>query len=55
MLLLSGITDLVEERRRQGYSIALHKLRAHTNIRGNDLADEAAKLAVTWYDSLPEP
>jgi ribonuclease HI len=47
MLLLSGITDLLEERHRQGFSTTLHKFRAHTNIRGNDLADAAAKLAVT--------
>ncbi len=54
MLLLSGITYLLEERRRQGFSITLHTIRANTNIRGNDLADAAAKLTVTQYDSLPE-
>ncbi len=54
MLLLSGTTDLLEERRRRGFSTTLHKLRPHTNIRGNDLAYAAAKLAVTRYDSLPE-
>jgi hypothetical protein len=31
MLLLSSITDLLEERRKQGFSITLHKIRAHTN------------------------
>jgi len=54
MLLLSGITDLLEERRRQGFRTTLHKIRAHTNIRGNDLADVAGKLAVTQHESLPE-
>ena len=54
MLLLSGIADLLEERRRRGFRTTLHKIRAHTNIRGNDLADAAAKMAVTQYDSLPE-
>ncbi len=53
-LLLSDIADLLEERRRKGFSTTLHKLRAHTNIRGNDLTDAAAKLTVTRYDSLPE-
>jgi len=34
MLLLSGITSLLEERHRRGFSTTLHKIRAHTNIRG---------------------
>ena len=54
MLLLSGITDLLEERRRRGFRTTLHKIRAHTNIRGNDPADAAAKMKITQYDSLPE-
>ena len=54
MLILSGITDLLEERRRRGFRTTLHKIRAHTNIRDNDLADDAAKLKVTQNDSLPE-
>ena len=54
LLLLSGITDLLEERHRRGFRTTLHKIRAHTYIRGNDLADAAAKMAVTQYDSLPE-
>ncbi len=54
LLLLSGISDLLEERRSKSFSTILHKIRAHTNIRDNDLADAAAKLAVTQYDSLPE-
>ncbi len=44
MLLLSGITDLLEEKVKQGFSTTLYKIRAHTNIRGNDLADAAAEL-----------
>jgi len=47
MLLLSGITDLLEERRRHAFCTTLHKIRAHSNIRGNDLADAATKMAVT--------
>ena len=54
MLLSSGIIDLVEERRRRGFITTLLKIRAHTNIWGNDLADAAATMAVTQYDSLPE-
>ncbi len=51
-LLLNGITDLLDERRRQGLRTTLHKLRGHTNIRGNDLDDAATKLAVTHFDTL---
>ena len=54
MLLLSGITDLLEERRRREFLTALHKIRVHINIRGNDLAYAAAKMTVTQYNSLPE-
>ena len=53
MLLLQGITDLMETRQVKGYSTVLRKIRAHTHIRGNDLADTAAKLAVTDFDTLP--
>ena len=52
-LLLNGITTLLEERKSLGLRTTLQKLRGHTNIRGNDLADTAAKLAVTHYDTLP--
>ena len=51
--LINGITTLLEERRLSGLRITLHKLRGHTNIRGNDLADAAAKLAATHFDTLP--
>ena len=54
MLLLSDLTDLLEERRKRGFSTTLHKIGAHTCIRGIDLANAAAKLAVAQYDSLPE-
>ncbi len=40
MLLLESITTL-------------DKIRAHINIRGNDLADAAAKLAVRNFHNLP--
>jgi len=38
----------------RGFRTIVHKIRAHTNIRGNDLADADAKMAVTQYESLPE-
>ncbi len=53
MLLLQSISHLLGNRREKGYSTTLQKIRAHTNIRGNDLADAAAKLAVTQFDTLP--
>jgi ribonuclease HI len=54
-LLLDSIIDLLETRRLSGLRTTLHYIRAHTNIQGNDLADAAAKLAVTHYDTLPPP
>jgi hypothetical protein len=38
----------------KSHSTCLRKIRAHTNIYGNDLADAATKLAVTNYDSIPQ-
>jgi hypothetical protein len=52
-LLLASTTGLLETRRSSGLRTTLHKLRAHTYIRGNDFADAAAKLAVTHFDTLP--
>ena len=54
-LLLDSITDLMESRQRSGLSTTLHKIRAHANIKGNDLADAVAELAVTHHDTLPPP
>jgi ribonuclease HI len=53
MLLLQSISNLLEDRREKGFSTTLRKIRAHTHIRGNDLADATAKLAVTDFDTLP--
>ncbi len=38
-----------------GLHTILHKMRGHTNIRGSGLANAAAKLAVTHFDTLPPP
>ena len=54
-LLLGSITDLLEARRLAGLRTTLHKVRGHINVRGNDLADAAAKLVVTHFDTFPSP
>jgi hypothetical protein len=53
MLLLRSITSLLKARRWTGFRTTLYKIRAHTNIRGNDLVDAVAKLAVAYFDTLP--
>ena len=53
MTLMNSIIDLLEIRMLAGRCTTLHKIRAHTNFRGNDLADAAAKLAVRSFDTLP--
>ena len=52
-ILLESIVDLLETRKMAGRRTTLHKTWARTNIRGNDLADAAAKLAVRSFDTLP--
>ena len=46
-LLPGGITDLLEDKWIKDFSTTLHKIGAHTNIRGNDIADAATELTVT--------
>ena len=36
-----------------GFRTTLHKIKAHTNIQGNDLADAATKLAGNDFDKIP--
>ena len=52
MLLLHSISNILEDRREKGFSTTLRKIRAHTHIRGNDLADATTKLSVTDFDTL---
>ncbi len=52
MLLLGNITDFLETRRSSGVRTTLHKIRAHTIIQDNDLANVAARLAVTDFGTL---
>ena len=51
--LLTAIVTLI--RYRDGLNLPTHlrKIRGHTNIRGNDLADTAAKLVVTSFAEIP--
>ncbi len=44
-LLMDSMTDLLETRRGSGLRTTLHKIRAHTNMWGNNLADAAANQA----------
>ena len=53
MLLLESITELLDTRASLGFRTSLHKIRGRTRIRGNDLADAAAKLAVQSFYTLP--
>ena len=53
MLLLESISDLLETRKLAGFRTILHKSSAHANIRGNELVDEATKLTVADFYTLP--
>ena len=53
MTLLESIVERLETRQSAGRRTTLHKIRAHINIRGKDLADAAPKLAVRSFDTLP--
>jgi hypothetical protein len=53
MLFLGSIKDFMEIRRSAGFRRNLPKIRAHTNIQGNDIVDAAAKLAVKDFDTRP--
>ena len=39
---------------RLGLPPRLQKIRGHTNIKGNDLADEATKRVVTAFGDIPQ-
>ncbi len=53
MTLLNSIIDLLNTRMLADRRTTLHKIRAHTKVRGNDLADAAAKLAERSFGTLP--
>ncbi len=52
--LITSILDTLLYRAGQGLPTVLHKIRGHTNIKGNDLADAAAKRVVAAWDDIPE-
>jgi ribonuclease HI len=54
-LVMGSNTNVLETIRLTGLRTTLHKVKAHTNIQGNELADAAANLAVTHYETLPPP
>jgi len=53
MLMLKNIIDLLEAMRENVFFATLREIKTHTYIRGDDLTDAAAKLAVTDFDILP--
>ena len=53
MLLIQSICHLLETRREKGYPTTIRNIRAHTHIKGNDLADAAAKRVVADWNGIP--
>ena len=53
MHLLENMIWLLDPKASIGFRTTLNKVREHTRIRGNYLADAAAKLAVRSFDTLP--
>jgi hypothetical protein len=51
--LLIAIISLIRYREGLNLHTQLQTIRGHTNIRGNDLADTAAKLVVTSFEEIP--
>ena len=54
MALINAIIDLIRYRDEKGLHTTLRKIRAHSNIRGNDLADQTAKRVVSNFDDIPD-
>ncbi len=52
--LITAIVDSLLYRAELGLPTILHKIRGHTNIGGNDLADAAVKRVVANWDGIPE-
>jgi hypothetical protein len=51
--LLSSIVNTIRYKESLNLPTKLHKIRGHTIIRGNDLADTAAKLMFTFIEEIP--
>jgi hypothetical protein len=52
--LIAAIVNTLNYRASLGLPTTLNKIRGHTNIRGNDLANAATKLMVTSFENIPE-
>ena len=53
-VLIDDVVRLIMEREHKGLRTTLKKVRAHTNVLGNELADATAKRAVRQFDDLSE-
>jgi ribonuclease HI len=52
--LIAAIVDSLLYIAELGFTTILHKIRGHTDIRGNDLADVTGKKVVSNWDDIPE-
>jgi len=52
--LIAAIVNTLHYRASLCLPTQINKIRGHTNIRGNDLADAAIKLVVTSFEDIPE-
>jgi hypothetical protein len=52
--LIATIFTLLQYRMNRNLPTVLHKIRSHTNIRGNDLVDAAAKRVVSAFEDIPD-
>jgi hypothetical protein len=52
--LITAIVTSLEYMIRLGLPTIPYKIRGHTNIKGNDLANAAAKRAITSFEDIPE-
>ncbi len=51
--LITEIVNSLQYRIKLGLPTILRKIRGHTNIKGNDLVDAAAKRVVTTFEDIP--
>ena len=52
--LLAAMVQIIQYRAELAQPTIIRKIRGHTNIKGNDLADVAAKRVVSNWDEIPE-
>ena len=51
---IAAVVNLLQYRISLGLPTILHKIRGHTKINGNDLADAAANRVVTSFEDIPK-